>query len=75
MFWRTLSLAETKNSFSYFNKKNLILNGYGVLSLICNNLPVAKIGSGMWKRKRLNFCRSESTLKKEAGSGSKLGSD
>jgi len=33
--------------------------------------------SGMWKRKwskRLNFCGSESTLKKEAGSGSKLGS-
>jgi len=28
--------------------------------------------SGMWKR--LNFCVSGSTLKKEAGSGSKLGS-
>jgi len=27
------------------------------------------------KRKRLNFCGSRSTLKKEAGSGSKLGSD
>jgi len=26
-------------------------------------------------RKRLNFCGSGSTLKKEAGSGSKLGSD
>jgi len=31
--------------------------------------------SEMWKRKRLNFCRSGSSLKKEAGSGSKLGSD
>jgi len=29
-------------------------------------------GSGSWKR--LNFCGSGSTLKKEAGSGSKLGS-
>jgi len=28
--------------------------------------------TGMWKR--LNFCESGSTLKKEAGSGSKLGS-
>jgi len=28
----------------------------------------------MWKRKRLNFCGSGSTLKKEAGSGSELGS-
>jgi len=29
----------------------------------------------MWKRwKRLNFCESGSTLKKEAGSGSNLGS-
>jgi len=26
----------------------------------------------MWERKRLNFCGSGSTLKKEAGSGSKL---
>jgi len=37
-------------------------------------------GSGSWKRKleavrRLNCCGSGSTLKKEAGSGSKLGSD
>jgi len=32
-----------------------------------------KHGAGMWKR--LNFCESRSTLKKEAGSGSKLGSD
>jgi len=30
-------------------------------------------GSGSWKR--LNFCESRSTLKKEAGSGSKLRSD
>jgi len=33
--------------------------------------------AGMWKRKRwklLNFCESESTLKKEAGSGSEFGS-
>jgi len=33
--------------------------------------------SGSWKRKqckRLNFCGSGSTLKKEAGSGSELGS-
>jgi len=29
---------------------------------------------GMWKRKQLNFCGSGSTLKKEAGSGSELGS-
>jgi len=28
-----------------------------------------------WMRKRLNFCRSGNTLKKEAESGSKLGSD
>jgi len=28
-----------------------------------------------WKPKRLNFCGSGSTLKKEAGSESKLGSD
>jgi len=28
----------------------------------------------MWKRKWLNFCESRSTLKKETGSGSKLGS-
>jgi len=28
----------------------------------------------MWKRKRLNFYGSGSTLKKEAGSGSELGS-
>jgi len=28
-------------------------------------------GSESWKRKRLNFCGSGSTLKKEAGSGSK----
>jgi len=37
-----------------------------------------KHGAGMWKRKRLkrlNFCGSGSTLKKEAGSGSKLGND
>jgi len=34
-----------------------------------------KQGAGMWKRKRLNFCGSGSTLKKEAGSGSKLESD
>jgi len=33
----------------------------------------AEAGSGNWKRKRLNFCGSGSTLKKEAGNGSKLG--
>jgi len=32
-----------------------------------------KHGAGMWKR--LIFCGSGSTLKKEAGSGSKLESD
>jgi len=32
-------------------------------------------GSRSWKRwKRLNFCGSGSTFKKEAGSGSELGS-
>jgi len=34
--------------------------------------------AGMWKRKRwkrLHFCRSRSILKKEFGSGSKLGGD
>jgi len=30
--------------------------------------------AGMWKRKLLNFCGSGNVLKKEAGSGSKLGS-
>jgi len=34
-----------------------------------------KHGAGIWKRKRLYFCGSGSTLKKEAGSGSKLVSD
>jgi len=35
-----------------------------------------KHGAGMRKGwKRLNFCRSGSTLKKEAGSGSELGCD
>jgi len=34
-----------------------------------------KHGAEVWKRKRLNFSRSGSTMKKEAGCGSKLGSD
>jgi len=36
-----------------------------------------KVGNfklGMWKQKRLNFCGNGRTLKKEAGSESKLGS-
>jgi len=37
-------------------------------------LRLIELLPGMWKWKRLNFCGSGSTLKKEAGRGSKLGS-
>jgi len=62
--------------FTVIFENEQLLNYCGVIySMKKSNLGLSR--PRMWKRKQwkwLNYCGSGSTLKKEAGSGSKLGS-
>ena len=53
----------------------LSLRSFGCLQILSKRLQLINFTTGMWKRKRLFFCGSGSTLVKEVGSGSELESE
>jgi len=65
--------AETPITYFYHQVSNS-LTTYQIIFKLCNEYSLSRPGCGSGSWKRLIFCGSRSTLKKEAGSGSELGS-